>query len=94
MLPEAALINAVQLRPASERVSSPRDPHSPMKFEPSAPPESPPPLPARTRVPPISPPTLPPKPEPKPPLTLPTAEDEENANSRRSVADMARIFDK
>ncbi|EGT50212.1 CBN-CRML-1 protein [Caenorhabditis brenneri] len=66
--------------------------------------DSPPPLPQRNRVGPggAPPPLLPPKPEPRTrligigsPTTPPaTAEDDENANSRRSVADMAKIFQK
>lgn len=92
MLPEAAMITAAQLRPTP---GSPRE----TPIQPSAPPsESPPPLPTRIRAPPpMSPPSLPPKPEPKPRTNLAAAtaaEDEENANSRRSVADMARIFDR
>ncbi|CAI2311134.1 unnamed protein product [Caenorhabditis sp. 36 PRJEB53466] len=66
--------------------------------------DSPPPLPQRNRVGPggAPPPILPPKPEPRTRLvgigspTTPPAntEDDENANSRRSVADMARMFNK
>lgn len=66
--------------------------------------DSPPPLPQRNRVGPggAPPPLLPPKPEPRsrligmtsPTTPPPTADDDENANSRRSVADMARIFQK
>ncbi|EFP10191.1 CRE-CRML-1 protein [Caenorhabditis remanei] len=66
----------------------------------------PPPLPQRNRIGPggAPPPLLPPKPEPRtrlvgigspttPPATGGT-DDDENANSRRSVADMAKIFQK
>uniref|UniRef100_A0A8R1DP24 Carm_PH domain-containing protein n=1 Tax=Caenorhabditis japonica TaxID=281687 RepID=A0A8R1DP24_CAEJA len=66
--------------------------------------DSPPPLPQRNRTGPggVPPPILPPKPEPRTrligvgsPTTPPaTTEDDENANSRRSVADMAKIFNK
>ncbi|CAO4361380.1 unnamed protein product [Caenorhabditis nigoni] len=86
-----------------ETTSSPTTAHKIMTTSSAS--DSPPPLPQRNRIGPggAPPPLLPPKPEPRtrlvgigspttPPAT--TAEDDENANSRRSVADMAKIFQK
>uniref|UniRef100_A0A1I7U4H0 CLASP_N domain-containing protein n=1 Tax=Caenorhabditis tropicalis TaxID=1561998 RepID=A0A1I7U4H0_9PELO len=88
MIPD---LSQIHLRPSAEREQA----------------ESPPPLPQRNRVGPggAPPPLLPPKPEPRTrliggigsPTTPPAtgaADDDENANSRRSVADMAKIFQK
>ncbi|CAB3407376.1 unnamed protein product [Caenorhabditis bovis] len=89
MIPDTSLLAQVQLRPASIERNAEAASSSPMADSP------PPPLPQRNRVGPggAPPPILPPKPEPRTrfggglgsPLT-PTgnAEDDENANSRRS----------
>uniref|UniRef100_A0A1I7XP60 Carm_PH domain-containing protein n=1 Tax=Heterorhabditis bacteriophora TaxID=37862 RepID=A0A1I7XP60_HETBA len=103
MLPDAALLSSVQLRPALDRASSPKsDPFpsnlgSPTINRIDRETESPPPLPHRNRSGNPIPPMLPPKPAPR--NALPTMapvldESDENANSRRSVADMARIFNR
>ncbi|PAV68198.1 hypothetical protein WR25_19346 isoform H [Diploscapter pachys] len=134
MLPDAALLSQIQLRPATDRVASPkfdspRDTSSSNQNSAPASPkhpignagntpsscDSPPALPARTRMngsggtsmlgsP--TPPCLPPKPEPRMRVASPEAnssqatappleDNDENANStRRSVADMARMFSK
>ncbi|VDO45453.1 unnamed protein product [Haemonchus placei] len=64
--------------------------------------DSPPPLPHRMKSLPTTAPTLPPKPASRMGLTPATSQvvaelsesNDENANNRRSVADMARIFDR
>ncbi|KAK6054159.1 hypothetical protein COOONC_08337 [Cooperia oncophora] len=64
--------------------------------------ESPPPLPHRMKSLPTAAPSLPPKPSSRIGLIPPTSQvvaelsesNDENANNRRSVADMARIFDR
>lgn len=107
MIPDASLIASVQLRAPSDRERPPsvtKECSSPTLSSDSPPP----PLPQRNRSTPGTPPCLPPKPEPRsrvaaapsptqptPPSAIPpTVEDDENANSRRSVADMARLFNK
>lgn len=99
----SAASSEFSLSPRETTTSSPTTAHKIMTTSSAS--DSPPPLPQRNRVGPggAPPPLLPPKPEPRTrliglngsPTTPPaTAEDDENANSRRSVADMAKIFQK
>ncbi|VDO84435.1 unnamed protein product [Heligmosomoides polygyrus] len=108
MLPDAALLSQAVLRSAADRAMSPK-PDSPLHNSalsspgPSSSPrvaaeaDSPPPLPHRMNLPAVAP-SLPPKPVSRGGSTSTqiAAEigDDENANNRRSVADMARIFDR
>ncbi|CAD6184749.1 unnamed protein product [Caenorhabditis auriculariae] len=81
MIPDPSLLAQVQLKSPTDRAAA------------NLSPDSPPPLPQRNRPPPgAQPPSLPPKPEPRARTTIPAAEDDENANSRRSVADMTPLF--
>lgn len=109
MLPDAALLSQAVLRSAADRAMSPK-PDSPLHNSalsspgPSSSPrvaaeaDSPPPLPHRMKSLPAVAPSLPPKPVSRGGSTSTqiAAEigDDENANNRRSVADMARIFDR